>query len=124
MVVLDHGGDAVVVGGHGAHVRGGQPAEGGAREPAVLAQQLVEHLGRGQGVGVRGRARGRVRGRGRARARVRGRGRVRGRVRVGVGVKARVLVILALALPLARPHTLMTLSCAAEMSCRSVTSRQ
>eukprot|EP00964_Phaeocystis_antarctica_P105612 scaffold70604_cov65-Phaeocystis_antarctica.AAC.1 len=44
VVVVDDGGDAAVVCGHGAQVGRGQPAVGGAREPASLFQYGVEDL--------------------------------------------------------------------------------
>eukprot|EP00964_Phaeocystis_antarctica_P101107 scaffold66611_cov65-Phaeocystis_antarctica.AAC.10 len=44
VVVIDDGHDASVVGGHHAHVRGREPAEGGACQPLSLLEQEVEHL--------------------------------------------------------------------------------
>eukprot|EP00964_Phaeocystis_antarctica_P160836 scaffold132735_cov69-Phaeocystis_antarctica.AAC.2 len=44
MVVVDDGHDAAVEHGEDAQVRRGQPPEGGARRPAALPQQVVEHL--------------------------------------------------------------------------------
>ena len=62
VVVVDDGVDAAVHGGEMAHVRGGQPAEGGAPHPAARAEQLTQHTVIGSlGVELIGLVRDRVR---------------------------------------------------------------